>query len=259
MRIELDIKKTPEQNAGVYFDRAKKARKKLEGAKTALAESRKKLEKLLAKQAQDVEEKQQKKVLQLQKKWYEKFRWFISSEGFLVIGGRDATSNEIVVKKHTDQTDIIFHTQMAGSPFFVIKTEGKKPGKETLEETAIATASFSRAWKSGLSIMEVFYVNPDQVSKTTKSGEYMNKGSFMIDGKTNEITAQLMLEIGLTDDGKVMCAAKSAVQKNCKKHLTIIQGKEKTSDTAKKIRNKIGGELDDIIASLPSGGCKIKN
>ncbi len=259
MRIELDIKKTPEQNAGIYFDRAKKAKKKLEGAKTALAESRKKLEKLLAKQAQDVEEKQQKKVLQLQKKWYEKFRWFISSEGFLVIGGRDATSNEIVVKKHTDQTDIIFHTQMAGSPFFVIKTEGKKPGKETLEETAIATASFSRAWKSGLSIMEVFYVNPDQVSKTTKSGEYMNKGSFMIDGKTNEITAQLMLEIGLTDDGKVMCAAKSAVQKNCKKHLTIIQGKEKTSDTAKKIRNKIGGELDDIIASLPSGGCKIKN
>ena len=67
MRIELDIKKTPEQNAGIYFDRAKKARKKLEGSKIALAESRKKLEKLQAKQAQDVEEKQQKKETPLQK------------------------------------------------------------------------------------------------------------------------------------------------------------------------------------------------
>jgi predicted ribosome quality control (RQC) complex YloA/Tae2 family protein len=32
--------------------------------------------------------------------WFEKFYWFISSENYLVIGGRDQQQNEIVVKRH---------------------------------------------------------------------------------------------------------------------------------------------------------------
>ena len=31
---------------------------------------------------------------------FEKFFWFISSENFLVIGGRDQQQNEIIVKRH---------------------------------------------------------------------------------------------------------------------------------------------------------------
>lgn len=34
---------------------------------------------------------------------FEKFLWFISSENYLVIGGRDQQQNELVVKRHLEQ------------------------------------------------------------------------------------------------------------------------------------------------------------
>ncbi len=253
MKIVLDLKKTPEQNAAEYYEKAKKAKKKLQGAHKAIEATKIKLQTLITKKQSD--EQQKKSVLKKEKKWYEKFRWFTSSEGFLIVGGRDATSNEILIKKHTEPADEVFHTDMSGSPFFVIKTEGKLPGEITLHETAVATASFSRAWKMGLSVLEVFNVKPEQVSKKTKAGEYMGKGSFMIYGKKNLMNAEIKLAIG-TNNGQVMCGPQTAIEKNCSKHCRIIQAREKTSDTAKKIKRIIGGELDDIIAALPSGGCK---
>ena len=62
---------------------------------------------------------------------------------------------------------------MAGSPFFVIKTKGVKVEEATLNETAQATASYSRAWKAGIAAAEVFFVNPEQVSKKAKPGEFI--------------------------------------------------------------------------------------
>ncbi|MBI3033633.1 DUF814 domain-containing protein [Candidatus Woesearchaeota archaeon] len=258
MRLTIDLRKTAEQNAAVYYEKAKKARKKIEGAKKALAESRKKLEQLQEKKHAEEKIKKARAESKKERKWYEKFRWFISSEGFLAVGGRDATTNEIIVKKHTDRNDIIFHTDLAGSPFFVIKTEGKKPGESTLEETATATASYSRAWKMGLSVLEVFHTSPENVSKQTKPGEYMGKGAFMIYGKASYITAELRLAVGITPEGRIMAGHPDSVRKNCTKYAEIIQGRDKASDTAKKIRKIMGGELDDIIAALPSGGCRIK-
>jgi len=253
-RIILDIRKTIDENAAMYFEKAKKAKRKIEGAKSAIQKTKKQLEKIEEEEKLEVKKVEKAKP---EKKWYEKFRWFISSEGFLCIGGRDATTNEIVIKKHTNSDDLVFHTDLAGSPFFVVKLEGKKIGKATIEETAQATASFSRAWKLGLSVLEVFYVNPDQVTKQTKAGEYMGKGAFMIYGKTNYITAELKLGVGLLEDGKLMCGPVEAVKKNCREYFTLILGSDKPSDIAKKLKKKFDFNLDDIIRILPSGNIKL--
>lgn len=258
-RIVLDLNKNVEQNASVYFEKAKKAKKKIQGAEEALERSRKKLKELLKKKDKFMlKEKEKKETKPEKKEWYEKFRWFISSEGFLCIGGRDATTNEIIIKKHTNDDDFVFHTDMSGSPFFVIKAEGKEIGKKTMEETAQATASFSKAWKLGLSTLEVFYVKPEQVSKKARPGEYLKKGAFMIYGKTNYIHPSLGLAVGLLNDNRVMCAPLAAVKKNCGKYVEIIQGHEKASKVAKEIQRRIGSSLDEIIRVLPSGGCKVK-
>ncbi|MBI2574796.1 DUF814 domain-containing protein, partial [Candidatus Woesearchaeota archaeon] len=136
MKLTLDITKSPEQNSALYYEKAKKAKRKLEGAEKALAESRKKLAQLLQKKQLDDEKAQKSAAKTRDRKWFEKFRWFVSSEGMLLVGGRDATTNEIIIKKHTETGDLVFHTDMAGSPFFVVKTEGKKPGEETITEAA---------------------------------------------------------------------------------------------------------------------------
>ena len=259
VNVELFLDKSVEQNASLYFDKSKKLKKKVVGAKEAVAIYEKKLEKLEKKKNAEKEEYDQiKSVKEVNKEWYEKFRWFISSEGFLVLGGRDATTNEIVIKKHTTNDDIVFHTDMAGSPFFVIQTSGKKVGKATLNETADATVTFSRVFKLGQSNSPVFWVEPSQVSKEAQSGEYLTKGAFMIRGKTNYIDNKVNLAIGKLEDGRLMAAPLEAVKKHCDKYIELIQGDSKSSQVAKKIKAKLGGDLDGIIRILPAGGIDIK-
>jgi len=253
MKVTLSLEKSIEENASVYFDKAKKAKKKTEGATEALERSRKKLAKIKKEEAKIVEEV----VIEKRKReWYEKFRWFVSSEGFLVIGGRDATTNEIVIKKHTEKEDIVFHTDMSGSPFFVIKSEGKEIGEATINETGTATAVFSRAWKLGLGTADVFYVTPDQVSKEAQSGEYMSKGAFMIRGKKKYLHPDMDLAVGVNAAGMFISGSFSAVSANAAGEvIKLKQGKGKSSDLAKKMKNKYGlHDNDEIIRMLPAGG-----
>ncbi len=260
MEITLFIGESLEENASRYFERAKKAAKKIVGAKDALSGNRVKLAGLGKKREKELDKKaEHHKAAVRKKEWYEKFRWFLSSDGILVIGGRDATSNEVVIKKHTESHDVVLHTDMAGSPFFVIKTEGKAPGESTIREAADATASFSRAWKLGLSNSPAFWVSPEQVSKKTQSGEYMGKGAFMIYGKANHIENQVNLAVGTLEDGRVMAGPISSVRKHCTTVIELIQGDEKSSDIAKLIQKKLkAGTLDEIIRALPAGGFRVK-
>lgn len=256
MHLKLNTKKTIQQSANEYFEAAKKFRKKAEGATLAIAKFSKELSALEHQESLIEETKQQKSTAP--KDWYDKFRWFISSEGFLCIGGRDATTNEIIIKKHTDAHDLVFHTEAAGSPFFVIKTEGKTPSDETIQETADAAASFSKAWKLGTPAAEVYSVSPSQVSRTAESGEYLPKGAFMIRGKRTYMTGHINLAVGLLENGKIMCGPLSAVKKQCATFVPIKQGRDKPSDCAKTIAKKLNAHVDDVLRALPSGGCEVK-
>lgn len=259
-RLVLDLNKSVEQNASDYYDNAKRIKRKILGAEEALQKSYMKLGELESKKEKDEEKEQKQAILKERKKeWYEKFRWFLSSDGFLVVGGRDATSNEIVIKKHTESNDLVFHTDIAGSPFFVIKAESRKVPESTIKEVADATCTFSRAWKLGLQTTEVFYVSPEQVSRKAKSGEYLTKGAFMIYGKTNYVESKVNLAIGLGKGNAVMSGPIGAVKKHCEKYFVLRQGDEKASSIAKKLNHKLGGNLDidEIIRALPAGNFSI--
>ena len=260
-RLILDLKKSIEENASDYYEKAKKLKKKITGAEEALKKSQKKLRQFETKKEKlEIEEEKHSKIKQRKKEWYEKFRWFKSSDNFLVLGGRDATSNEIVIKKHTEKNDLVLHTDMAGSPFFVIKSNNKKIPESTIKEAADATCTFSRAWKLGLQTSDVFYVAPDQVSRKAKSGEYLTKGAFMIYGKTNYIENKVNLAIGVTKDNGVMAGPLEAIKKHCEKYLILQQGDEKVSSIAKKINHKFENilDLDEIIRDLHDGNFDIK-
>jgi predicted ribosome quality control (RQC) complex YloA/Tae2 family protein len=257
MELKLSINKTLEQNAEKYFEQAKKYKKKIPGIKKTIELYKDRLTRAEEINSQERVIREQKP----KKEWFEKFRWFISSDDFLVIGGRDATTNEIIVKKHLDKNDIVFHTELPGSPFVVIKNpEDKKIPENTIKESAEFCSSFSRSWKGGRTSAEVYHINPDQVSKVAPSGmAALAKGSFMINGKRNYITATTNLAI--CNIGRIMTGPVSAVKKQCEtnglKYVEIIQGQDKLSDVGKKIQRIIGGELDEIIRNLPSE-CSIK-
>ncbi len=245
MKLILDTTKTLEENAASYFERSKKAKRKLDGIAASIALSKKKLEVKV-----EVKKEQKKYLEPPQKKWYMKFRWFVSSDGFLCIGGRDATTNEIIIKKHCEKADLVFHTDLAGSPFFVIKAESKGIPQRTKEECAQATASFSRAWNQGLTMAEVYAIAPDQVKKEFG----LAKGSFMIHGKREYFKPVVKLYVGLNAEKYLEC---SPVQKEF-----VLKQEGKKTDTAKFLQQKmkekydINYPLDEIMQVLP-GDCSV--
>src|SRR3989344_4068537 len=258
MEVEIDLTKSVDQNAGIYFDLAKKSRKKLEGANAALLETKKKIKVLEQNEAKFWQEEKNKQAKKERKReWYERFHWFFSSEDFLCLGGKDATSNEIIIKKHTDKDDLVLHTEMPGSPFFVIKN-GQAAGKKTIEEAAQSVAVHSRAWKSGHASADVFYVKPEQVTKEARAGEHLAKGSFMVYGTKNFLHPKVEYALGLVNE-QIIGGPIESVSKKTSKYVIVVPGKEKKGALAKKIRSLLkGGDLDDLDRFLPAGGGDIK-
>ena len=132
--------------------------------------------------------------------WFEKFAWFISSDGFLVLAGRDAQQNELLVKKYLRAGDVYVHADVHGAGSLVVKNhvypQLKTPPPKTLHEAGTFSICFSRAWEAKI-VTSAWWVKAEQVSKTAPSGEYLGTGSFMIRGQKNFLPPmQLSLSFG---------------------------------------------------------------
>lgn len=263
--FNIDPKLTIPENTEKYYEKAKKAKRKTKGALIAIENTKKQLEEIKAKKEIAMERVEvPKKRVKKNLKWYEKLRWFISSDNVLVIGGRDANSNENVVKKYLEPNDIYLHADIHGASSIAIKLNGSKINDNILKESGEFAASFSSAWSLGYSTQDVFWVNPDQVSKTPESGEYVAKGAFIIRGHRNYIrSARVKLAIGIVDyEGKrIMAGPIEALEAHCDNYVVIKPGFTKKEAIAKKIIHRINEDdlisLDDIIRVLPSGKCDI--
>ncbi len=267
--VELDVRLSVHQNSQAYYDRAKKLAAKIKGALEAIEETKKLSEKDHAEHMPEIRGKSEKP----RHKWYEQFRWFISSDGFLVIGGRDAQSNEDVVKKYLEKRDIFFHTHVSGSPAVVIKTEGKEVPKTTLAEAAQFTVSYSGIWKSGQAGGDCYWVLPEQVSKTPESGEYVPKGAFVIRGKRNyykDVMLSAALGIIFNGEKRLIGGPVSAVKSKAKFVIEVEPGEYNQNDLSKKIYRMLNDKFEDkkliktiaspdkIAVFLPPGGSRVK-
>jgi len=263
--ILIDPKLSIPENAESYYEKAKKAKKKTKGALIAIENTKKQLEEIKSKKELAMEnisipKKREKKNL----KWYEKLRWFVTSDNTLVVGGRDAGTNEAIVKKYLDNNDIYLHADIHGASSTAIKLEGKSLNDTILKESGEFAASFSSAWSKGFTTQDVFWVHPDQVSKTPEAGEFLAKGSFVIRGNRNFIrSARVKIAIGIVNyEGKrIMAGPVDALEAHCENYVVLKPGYTKKEAIAKKILHKINEEdlitLDDIIRVLPSGKCDI--
>lgn len=229
------------------------------------------------------------------RQWFERYRWFLTSDKRLAIGGRDSTSNSIIINKYTDQNCLVFHADLHGSPFFVLKNGREKGvpqlGQQIEQELAQATVSFSRAWKDELGSADAYWVEPDQIKKSAPSGEYLPRGSFFIEGKKNfvkhlrvELSVGIMSSEDLPRESEgyeqpetmtpiVVCGPEKALLKYCVSQVKLAPGKERGTIVGRRIKqilvSKIRDEkihlkelakkipVDDIIRVLPSGSYKI--
>ncbi len=201
------------------------------------------------------------------KEWYERYRWFYTSDGLLAIGGRDASSNSSVIRKHLEKNDKVFHAEIFGSPFFILKN-CSGVSLASLRETAKATVCFSRAWKEGMYGLSSYWVNPEQIKKAAPSGQFLPKGSFVIEGQRNFIKIPSMqLGIGLLKkDGNhsITCGPAECIKKNSIFYVVIEPDGMEMAEIAKKIRFEFlkaqaiesvvkSISVDDFVRALPAG------
>jgi len=235
----LNLRRSIQANATEYYAGAKKAEKKLEGTEKAIRETQVKIEEL-KQRIERAKEICRPLVKRREKAWYEKFRWFHSSDGFLVLGGRDATTNEVLIKKQMEAHDIVLHADILGAPFVLIKTGEKTPPERTIRESAQLAASYSRAWREMLSAVDVYWVTPKQVDKSPPSGQYLRKGAFVIHGSKNFVRGvPLRVAIGVEmKEGQTVIVGGpvEAIGNQTNIYVELIPGEQKSSELAKQIR-----------------------
>lgn len=269
--INLDIRKTVPQNAQEYYEKVKKFTKKKDGAIRAIEETKKAMEKKAATKSAKAGRKLQ---ASRKKHWYDRFRWFVSSDGFLVVGGRDADTNEEIFKKYMEKRDIVFHTQTPGAPLTVVKTGGKEVPDSTLQEVSQFAVSYSSLWKAGQFSGDCYWIKSEQVTKTPESGEYLKKGAFVIRGERNyfkDVPLGIAVGLELKGETRIIGGPASAVRKHGDYILEIIPGKFNQNDISKKIYRIYADELNDprfvkqiaspdqIAMMIPAGESDLRN
>jgi predicted ribosome quality control (RQC) complex YloA/Tae2 family protein len=294
-KVTLESSKTVHQNAQRYFEEARTQKNKAKGAQEALErteKSRKNAEKKAAKEAALGRLKGRKRARRF---WFEKYRWAVVSGGNLLIGGKDAKGNDVLVRKHLTTSDLYFHADLHGAPSCSLKLkdglipsnsqqgivpegvaslqisqtlgEGLEDARElddsVISEAAQISVCWSRAWGSGGAAATAFHARSSQVSKTTETGESLARGSFVVRGERSwHRDTPLEIAIGLAVVNGVpipVSGVPKVISEMCERWARIVPGMEKKDSVANKISKSTGLAQDDVLSCLPPGGCSVED
>ncbi|MEM2055546.1 MAG: ribosome rescue protein RqcH [Sulfolobales archaeon] len=221
-------------------------KEKVVKARETIGELRKKLEEVVDRRRR----LESLKVRPRRTAWFSRFLWIETSGGFLAVGGKDASQNELLVRKYLGPKDVFMHADIHGASVFVILTKGREVPEEDLKQVACLAASYSKAWKAGLSSVDVFWVWGEQVGLAAPSGEYLPRGSFMVYGQKNYIrSVKLMLSIGivyLDDSYDLIVGPPELVESRSVVSVTVVPGETGVDKAAKEIRDYFVQKCPDV-------------
>jgi len=255
--ITLDYDKDVTANAQAYYDRRKDAQLKAQRVEEAIAKTREEIE---AAKAKAVKAARKPRIKATKAMWFEAYRWTLSSDGFLILGGRDARTNDQLVKKHLKDGDRYAHADIHGAPSTVIK-DGAKAPETTLREACEFALAYSKAWSAGLASGSAYWVLPEQVSKQAESGEFLPRGAFVIRGKRNyvhDLPVRLAIgEVEIEGHRKIMGGPVSAVAARSKRYIVLAPGKEDREDVAKRLAASFTVPIEETGRTMPPGKVQI--
>ncbi|MEM1995688.1 MAG: NFACT RNA binding domain-containing protein, partial [Thermoplasmatales archaeon] len=230
------IGKTAGENAIEYFEASKKIKEKLSRVKP--------LNERVTEEKKEV------------RRVFSNYRWFITSDSNLVLAGKDASTNDSVVKRYLGDKDLYFHADLHGAPSVVMKVTFPVTDLGIGEAASFAWC-MSKAWTNRIGNGSVFYVTRSQVSKTPESGEYLARGAWVIRGKKNYIShLSLELAIGFQryENREYVVSAPVSAIKGKKVIINPGEGKEKE---VSEIARFLNVEKEAVYPVLPPGGITI--
>lgn len=259
MEVRLDVTKSVQENAAAHYEAGKKLREKAKGAEKAITETKKKLAELEKKISLEAAKPPPTVRVKREKQWFEKFKWFTTGGGKLVVAGSDAKQNEVAVARYLEAGDLFFHAEIHGAPATILKG-GQQAAQKEKEETAQFAASHSSGWKTGAASVDVYAVKPEQVSKRTESGESVGKGGFIIRGEREWFrNTPLGLLVGVNAEGRIESAPISRGKAPLASAVEVTPGRLEKGEAARKIAAalKRADAVDDILQAIPGGSSAV--
>ncbi len=189
---------------------------------------------------------------------YLHYRWFYTSEGKLVVGGKSENQNELVIRNFRKPNYTVMHTSKPGSPFMIIQNDS--PSKKDLDEAAVFCGCFSKEWKKLKSARDKIDIDIFKANQLHKS-KAMKIGTFGVTGKkkTVKIKPELMIII---QKGKLRAVPKTKTKEQIL--VEVKPGKLSKEKAAEKIAKKIKDKFhfpvskEEIMQAIPSGNMSVK-
>lgn len=249
--IPVDLRESPFRIAERYYSRSKKAERKIPVAENSINDIRLQLSNAEEKKGSLLAD-DEVKVLKRPRKWFEKYHWTHTTNNFLVIAGKDARTNEEIVRKRLTDRDLYFHASIQGAPHAVLLVDSAagEPTEEDIMDAAMVAGAYSRAWKRGAGAIDVYHVLGEQVSFSAPSGEYVPKGGAIVRGRRIMHSGVLFaLGIGVTfSEGwaQIIAGPSVAIHQRCKYQAKIIPGDTPKSKIAKQLRELFMKKADNM-------------
>lgn len=194
----------------------------------------------------------------MQTKDYKKYRWFFTSSGKLVIGGKSASQNDELLfrLKESKEDLILMHTSHPGSPFSAIISDIDGLTTKDLAECAAFTGCFSRAWKEKRKLTKVHSFRLSEIRKD----KTMKEGTWAVSSRPSEYAVEL--ELVLTKQKNTYRAVPRFTPDEKEILLFLYPGalpKEKSAEKILKEIKEKPAKKDEILSAIPAGGFKIIN
>lgn len=263
--VPLRLDASPSESAQALYEESKRLAAKLAGARAALTESESRSAPPASVSAYRSKKAGPGEGTARKAHWFERYRWFLSSERVIVIAGRDAPSNDLVVRRNLKDGDYYLHADLHGASSVIVKrpVSGPTATEVTLREAAQWAVAFSKAWRAGLASASAFWVAPDQVSKAAASGEFVPRGAWVIHG-TKNVLRDLPLELALGTivyerEERWTVAPPSAVRALGVVRVLLTPGEERErSKLEVELANDLKVPRPLLQSLLPAGGISIR-
>jgi predicted ribosome quality control (RQC) complex YloA/Tae2 family protein len=262
--VELPRRRGAREAAQALYEEGKRVAAKLAGAREALAATEARLARV-AEAPLAVATPVRAEARHRERRWFEKFRWFVSSEGALVLGGRDASSNDLLVRRHLKDGDAYVHADLHGAASVIVKrpTPPESFSEPTLREAAQWAVAYSKAWRAGLASATAFWATPDQVSKGASSGEFVPRGAWIVRG-TKHFVEDVPLELAVGPvrydrEEFLSVAPPSAVRARGTVRFLLRPGEERERASAEvELARELAVPRTLLQSLLPAGGLSVR-
>ncbi|CUM66902.1 uncharacterized protein PRCAT00004587001 [Priceomyces carsonii] len=261
IQVWVDLTLSAFSNASLYFDSKKNAETKMhkveEKSHMALKNAERKINQDLSKNLKN--ENDTLKQIRL-KYWFEKFFWFVSSEGYLCLAGRDPSQTDMIYYRYFNDNDCFVSSDIDDSLKVFVKNPflGEKVPPSTLSQAGIFALSASNAWNAKITT-SAWVLDGSEISKKDYDNSLLPAGTFTYKADKSYLPpSQLVMGLGfywIGDDDTTSRYRQQRLQReelhgfkivmdNRKKDIDSERGRKTTADK---------GNVEETKAESESG------